>query len=157
VEDYDPPTKLGIVDMRRHTTRIVRLRKSYYARWPFWSPDGRHPAFIANGGNGPSYDVLPGGRTRLLARGVLGVGTRSHDWNRVVYVGRDRCLYVSASKGGRPRRLTTHPRGRLDSRAAWSWDDRWIAFTRSDARNYYSSLWIVRTDGTGLREVLRAG
>jgi hypothetical protein len=64
-------------------------------------------------------------------------------------------LYVSAADGRPPRRVTAW-RGAGDSPVAspaWAPDGNWIAFVRG--RGDRAAVWVVRSDGGGLRRVTR--
>jgi Tol biopolymer transport system component len=160
LEEYSGPTRFNVIDVRTGRTIRLALRHNFAVRWPFWSADGRRLAFMANGGNGPVYTMnARGGPAKLLARSKIAFGAWSHDWRKVAYGGRDWCcLYIYDRSSGRSLRATRPSPERFAGEAAWSADDRWIAFTRSRRRDgRHSSLYVVRANGTGLREVVAAG
>lgn len=63
-----------------------------------------------------------------------------------------RKLWVVNTSGGQPRRLTNDPAYR-DERPFFSADGRYILFARLDGENR-ASLWLVRPDGSGLKQVV---
>jgi Tol biopolymer transport system component len=159
VEEYSGPTRFNVIDVRSGRRTRLSLRRDFAERWPFWSADGRKLAFVANGGNGPVYAMsVRGGRAKMLPRSKIAFGVWSHDWRKVAYGGGGCCLYVYDRSSGRSLRLTRPGHLRFAGDASWSADDRWIAFTRSPRQDgRHSSLYVVRSDGTGLREVVAAG
>jgi Tol biopolymer transport system component len=60
-------------------------------------------------------------------------------------------LHLATAEGGRPRLLTEDQV--LDRHPRWSPDGRWIAFQSNRGGSY--SVWLVRADGQGLRELPR--
>jgi TolB protein len=99
-----------------------------------------------------------GGATRVLSRlpgaAFEGSPAYSPDGGRIAYTCANFELCVMNAAGGDPVRLTTNdwPRElRYDTRPAWSPDATKIAFVRTVAGQ--DSIWIVRADGSGLREL----
>jgi Tol biopolymer transport system component len=130
----------------------------------------------------PGYDIFAadadGGRlTRLTSHeGYDAEGAVSPDGRRIVFTslrGGDLDLYTMDAGGGDVRRLTDAPG--YDGGAFFSWDGRSIVFRaarpetagelaeyrallgRSLVRPSRLELYVMRADGTGLRQVTRAG
>jgi TolB protein len=59
-------------------------------------------------------------------------------------------IYVAGTKGGEARQLTDSP----STLPRWSPDGQWIAFSRSRG---YDGIWVIRTDGSGLRRLSETG
>jgi Tol biopolymer transport system component len=94
---------------------------------PAWSPNGKVLAFEADAGNQPA-----------------GAG---------IYL-------MDAATGTVLSRVTKNPFGSFDSEARWSPDGQWIAFIRNKKflRNtQVKTLFVVRPDGTGLRQLTTWG
>ncbi|MGQ9712332.1 MAG: TolB family protein [Desulfotomaculales bacterium] len=96
---------------------------------PAFSPDGKLLVYSA----GPAGK---GGEIEAELRSLLG----------------SRKLWAVDTNGGKPRRLTNDPSYR-DERPLFSADGRYIFFARLD-KERRTSLWLVRPDGSGLRQVV---
>ncbi len=158
VETNRAPQRLVIIGSRTGARKVIKLGRKYYFRLPFWSRDGKRIGFLADGGSGPAY-VIPktGGKPRVLERKALPGASWSHDWKNVAFTERKGELFVADHPYRKARRLTRPGSGQIDTQPAWSSDDKWIAFVRSKTDGSHSSLFIVRSNGSGLRQVLRAG
>ncbi|MED5508128.1 MAG: PDZ domain-containing protein, partial [Planctomycetota bacterium] len=75
----------------------------------------------------------------------------SPDGEQVVFSWRGD-LWLVPTEGGEAKRLTVHPG--IDSRSDWSPDGTEIAF-ESD-RDGYRNIWVVRADGSGVRQVVQS-
>jgi dipeptidyl aminopeptidase/acylaminoacyl peptidase len=121
---------------RRDGTGAIRLTRSSFNEYqPAWSPDGRR--FV--------YE-------RTDCEGVVACGGQG-------YWGSPRTLWIADADGSYQHPLTRHSpaqtrRHVLDLSPSWSPDGRDIAFCRiGEPVASASSLWIVGSDGRGLRQV----
>jgi dipeptidyl aminopeptidase/acylaminoacyl peptidase len=143
--------------------------------WPRWSPNGRSVAGAREVGG--SFQVfvlrLGGGRARRLRTSVsMKFPSWSPDGRRIVAMG-ERCeplgfncgedfvtgLWVIDVATGAAREIL-YLDGESVGTPAWSPDGRWIAFTRQAPTTGLgalppgsSQLWLVRPDGSGLRQL----
>lgn len=132
-----------------------------------WWPGGA----IAVCGDDPAYrgttlfvlDPASGG-TRHIASAGCDELDRSPDGTALVYGGVENpdgmlALRIVGVDGTGDRALTTPPVGHApiegDSQPAWSPDGQWIAFHRGTSGA--EGVYLVRTDGTGLRRVASGG
>lgn len=147
---------------------------------PVWSPDGRRIAFVSTRDRGtPQLFVMrpDGGGMRQLSRAEADIGRAggrggvtvepsgvllrpgmlhpvwSPDGSRIAYVTRvgraEQQIMIVSPEGRDPRRLST------GYAPAWSPDGTRIAFVV--ARVGDSQLYVMRTDGTGLRRLTSSG
>jgi len=121
-----------------------------------WSPDGRRLVFVTRSA---SFDLAvadaDGSNRRVLGVTDLGVNATSKPaWSpqgdRLAFVGRQG-LYVVGSNGSGARRIASVGRG---GGASWSPSGERIVF---DCATETAALCMVRSDGTGLREVTPRG
>ena len=81
---------------------------------------------------------------------------RTPEWSadgRFVVHGKTESLVVSPAEGGEARRIATPGTGE-NSSATWSPNGRWIAFTGfQDVTHPETDLYVVRADGSGLRQL----
>jgi Tol biopolymer transport system component len=142
---------------------------------PAPSPDGRLIVFADNYGYGSDQDIPDTlkamtalGRPAQLAFRLpaspygytlsVDAAAWAPDGHRLAYVVNDYTgapgdvsrsgMFVSSSTGSPPRRL--EPEGYSP---AWSPDGNWISFTRPDAGGVMQDIWLVRSDGEGLRQL----
>ncbi len=130
---------------------------------PAPSPDGRIIAYESIGECDRGYDasieaVNGSGLEVSLTPFAVGAGfdpAWSSDGRRLAFAsvssldfGTGTGIGVAAADGKKPRRLY---RGGPASGPAWSPDGRWLAFSTD------GNVWLVRSDGSGLRRVLRTG
>ena len=137
---------------------------------PAWSPDGTKIAFVRS--RGGTVDVYvanaDGTRTQRLARGVRLTGDPSSDqgplpqpaWSpdgrRIAFIS-DRSgtndLWMMDADGSDQRRLTRN--SATESGPVWSPDGRRIAFARRAGEHWSNNddLYVIRSDGTGLRNL----
>jgi Tol biopolymer transport system component len=84
----------------------------------------------------------------------------SRDGTRVVYqqTQNDSPLYIVDADGSDPRLLCAGTSEWLPSRADWSWSPETIAFGGARTTGpYYSTLWLIDSDGSNLRELAMGG
>ncbi len=121
---------------------------------PAWSPDGESIAFSSRRGGGEDIYVMDadGANVRQLTFGMGAIlPSWTPDGSQIVFTGvapgevSNLDLWIVATDGGEPRRLTTDPG--VDNHPDWSPDGSKIVFT-SD-RNLYFNLYTIDADGTG--------
>jgi Tol biopolymer transport system component len=144
---------------RFYVTRIERFQEQEFELSgsffnPTWSPDGRRFVVIANAPGGRvflQYELATGAVSTYLNHPLLKNGTPhghfSPDGARFLFDGfgapgeslglhvfdGSSVTKIPGTEGGRPGR--------------WSPNGKWIAFKRGD------SIWLIRPDGTGLRQL----
>ncbi|MDP9176142.1 MAG: protein kinase [Gemmatimonadota bacterium] len=137
--------------------RAIALTDSTSAAyWPRWKPDGS-AIFYASGGQSHVVPALGGiptavpGLDRLTGCALSNVGDRVACTSEV-----DGSLVIARSTGENPRPVPQTTEAIGVSGAAWSPDDKLIAFVRSGLPFLLgenigniapSSIWVVRTDG----------
>ncbi|HZG37030.1 MAG TPA: hypothetical protein VEY87_14445 [Gaiellaceae bacterium] len=152
---------------RRTVPLPDRWRGSRYGALTF-SPDGRRLAFSRTWGDGRAGTLrnelavvgLDGSRARSLARNPEPFGSRydptfTPDGTRISFPSADGSLALVPAAGGPVTRLTQPPKrvsDWRDERPIYSADGRWVAFTRSRGGGP-SEVFVVRADGTGLRQL----
>ncbi|HKS97709.1 MAG TPA: protein kinase, partial [Terriglobia bacterium] len=116
------------------------------------SPDGSKLLVMAPGNDGPLW-ALPviGGSAQRLDGAIGHDASWSHDGQKLAYA-KDNDLYLAKADGSDPRKLVSLS-GPADY-LAWSPADRRIRFTIERGVSPPASLWEVRADGTGLRQLL---
>jgi TolB protein len=158
--------------MRADGTRVRRLA---HDRWcynnPAWSPDGRRMAFQRFRGTG----VVS--KFSIWSMNVNGTGLRrltdeddnspawSPDGTTIAFERDPGHIWLMDADGSNQRPLTTPPDGAPvpDSGPDWSPNGSWIAFTRehephegrSGGTRYREDIYVIRTDGTGLKRLTR--
>jgi Tol biopolymer transport system component len=139
---------------------------------PRWAPDGRI-LFGSNRAGGPDdwhvFAVAAAGAEPVeLTGGDDGIEYNpvlSPDGSTLAYAKavttpdgpdpfRDAGLFVSDADGSNERQLTTTPAGAVDEWPDISPDGQWVAFNRAHAAE--GGLYVIRLDGTGLRQVIQA-
>jgi TolB protein len=146
-------------DARRVTHGSIDLE-------PSWAPNGRTIAFVrVDPGTyqGGIWLVRPDGSglRRILSRlKNISDPVWSPDGSRLL-VHDSHAIYTVRLDGSRRRelvRLSVDARGAVeDPQPAWSPDGHWIAFCQLRSKGVEGSdIWIVRSDGTGLRRVTRS-
>jgi Tol biopolymer transport system component len=152
---------VAIVSLDGHVRQAIRGAGGYVGPVA-WSPDDRRIAFVAYHPVGQTHEGdlvvadLDGRHRRVLAHHAYGQPDWSRDGSTVFYKQAPhhsydaRALWAVPSRGGRPRRLATEVQ--TESRVLTSPDGAWVLVLRSftDRR---TGLWVVRTDGGGLRRV----
>ncbi len=80
----------------------------------------------------------------------------SRDGSEVVYqIGND--LLIIGSNGGTPRLLLAGTETLVPSRADWSWSPCTIAFGGQNPKDNVSTIWLIESDGTNLRQLPNHG
>ncbi len=124
-----------------------RLAGNVLARTPEWSPDGRRIAF-----EGPGISVVNADgsfRLRLARNG------RTPAWSpdgRTIAVFSGSRIYLMNADGSKHRPLTNLQPGRMPN-LAWSPDGRKLAFLHSSCGQYCFNLYVMNSDGGGLRNL----
>ena len=140
-----------------------------------WAPDSRHLFFISayespdrnspevlNGTTRPLayvyvFDTQTGGMNRLPGSGKNCSASWSPDGTRLAVgfgIGENCGIHLISPDGGRTERLTDGTT--IDFRPAWSPDGRaiaYVAYTKSDADDKDSGVFVIAADGTGKRRV----
>src|SRR5437764_1639933 len=146
VGDY---TQAIVVQPLRGTRRVIGYGDVYGLAW---SPDGRWIAYSREEGDNletPLWLVRPDGTgPRRVAR-AAGAFAWSPD-GRPLALGSGRCLVV-VGVDGRGQRIALH--GLSPEGVIWLPGSRWLAL----AAGFPQQIWIVRSDGNGLRRVTAAG
>ncbi len=129
-------------------------------RDPAWSPDGRWIAWLSDADG--EYDLHLAqsdgkGETRKLTD--LGPGFRfmrgwSPDSKYIAFGDNAGRLSICAVESGAVTEIDQDPSGR-PSGAAWSYDSRWIAYTR-DGENEQAAIWVYEV-ASGARHQLTSG
>lgn len=171
---YNSGLQLHVMRPDGSRDRIVTARVE--AEYPSWAPDGRRLAFMSARpnahGNNPNYDIyvvsLDGSGLRRLTGwpGEEGWPAWSPDGRWIAFttthddVGQSEIggpytdIWLMHPDGTGKRRLV---RGMLGTLPAWSPDGRTIVFTGSPLDRERRRLWVIRPDGSGLRELPIAG
>ena len=121
---------------------------------PAWSPDGRTLAFesVRNGTTGVYVVNADGGGQRRLARNGHAPAW-SPDGRTIAFFGGPN-IYLMNADGSEHRRLTKPVVGGRQRSLAWSPDGRNLAFlSQSGCGDFCFSLYVVGSDGSGLRNV----
>lgn len=135
---------------------------------PSWSPDGTRVAFLRGIYGGPKdrsrislYVARTDGRglKRLVSCGGCGSGLAwSPDGKRIAF-GRDdglhpqSSLWIVASAGGKPHRLTECSGTCADTEPVWSPTGNLLAFQRTRAELAPPTLYTIRADGSQLTRI----
>ncbi len=125
------------------------LRRVTDGRWhgsADWSPDGQR--LVSDADAGVIELGVDGSDRRVLLEGDYGEPSWSPDGNALVLTGQGLGL---AAEGQPPVELLDTP---VPFSPEWSPDGDWIAFT--DGENE-ADVWVVRPDGTGLRQLTTVG
>jgi Tol biopolymer transport system component len=127
---------------------------------PAWSPDGKQIAFTRYvGGISPGEVFVMKsngtGRHRLLARNYESQAPEwSPDGRRIAFLGyRDYGLYVVRANGGNVKRLAGAVSSKDTAQPRWSPDGRLLLFERENKARDRDETYIVRDDGSGLRQL----
>jgi Tol biopolymer transport system component len=100
-------------------------------------------------GGAPTRATFPGFPLDALPRW-------SPDGKQAAFVPPSGGLYVSNADGSKRRRLASGP-AKTFGGASWSPDGKQIVFTRVSPDLMAAQLWIINTDGTGLRAIPLSG
>jgi Tol biopolymer transport system component len=135
--------------------------------YPTFSPDGTQIAYCIDRGKGFEIFVkqlAPGGKeTQITSDGNQNMEPAwSPDGSLIAYYSNtQRGIWLIPAQGGTPRKLTD-----FGSHPAWSRDSQWIAFHSASMDDYLgdsydvtsaSTIWVVRADGSGARQVTHPG
>lgn len=143
--------------------RLTRLTYGIAAWSPAWSPDGSLIAF-AHAGEGIGLVTTSGRVLRRIGHQSAARPTWSPDGTKVAFLASYRPPLAAAEvkivgrdgRGERPATRTPRSLRRIgdDVSASWSPDGRWLAFEyHGQRRSPRSGVYIVRSDGTGLRQL----
>ena len=131
----------------------VRVERAVNAQWPFWSPDGRHLGYFADGRIRRS--PVSGGPPSEVAAAVAFGGT----WNArdEILFGTDRGIMRVAAGGGTPQRVTA-----VDSSAgdfshrfpSFLPDGRRFVFVAIGTTSERSGVFVGSLDGGEPRQIL---
>ena len=151
-----------LTDRRRLSVERIRimLRTGHPPIWPRWSPNGRFIAAVREVGGSSQVFVIrrSSGRARRLRASVpMKFPSWSPDGRRIVAQG-PRGLWVINVATGAAREILSFDTDNVLT-PAWSPNGRWIAFDREPRTRgpndplAVSQLWLVRPDGSGLRQL----
>jgi WD40 repeat protein len=132
-----------------------------YCSSPSFSPDGtRVICFSREEPEFPVYDVETGTQVNTIYHGKEGavLPAWSPDGMEIAFSildeNRNTSIWKVNVEGGDPIPLVTN--GRENYAPSWSPDGEWIAF-QSTLTSEYSEVWIMRRDGTGLKQITFSG
>ena len=131
--------------------------------FPSWSPDGSRLVFVSNRDGDDELYVMraDGSQLRQLThnKAVDTTPAWSPDGRSIAFAsnqaGGEHKLYVVRASGGTPRRLLGGRRTVFDIAPAWSPNGKLIAFASNRAGYFNSDIWVVGSDGRGLRRLTR--
>ncbi len=153
---------IAVISLGGGEPRVI-ASEPYDESSPRWSPDGSKIAFLADHGDGQDVFWVPptgGAAPRITSTGfryldrftalrVLGSQPWSRDGRSLVFSRLEQdqsaALYRVELATGEETRLTAPPPGVLDFRAAWSPDDKRIAFHREAQGT--ARIFVVPADG----------
>jgi Tol biopolymer transport system component len=134
----------------------VFLRRQGEESLPSWSPDGKTLYFATDDGDGGSYLVDPDGTNlRRIPGAGIGAARWSPDGSWLITTGSDgKGIAVIAERVDGTERHSLTPGVTLvgSSAPSWSRDGR-LAFTRTNAADDSTNIWIANADGTGLSQL----
>jgi Tol biopolymer transport system component len=145
--------------------RLTRLTYGAAAWSPAWSPDGSLIAFVDAAG-GISLVTTSGRLLRRLGNQSAELPTWSPDGTKLAFLARYHPVVAAAEvrivgRDGRGERAGTRMlrswrRFGNDMGVSWSPDGRWLVFEyHGQDRSPRNGIYIVRSDGTGLRQLTR--
>ncbi len=129
---------------------------------PAWSPDGNRIAFVDGSTQALGiYDFFSDSR-RNFADGSGETASWSPDSTRLVYgavtiEASGPRLFLRQVDLAQDTWLDLTDGNVADHSPAWSPDGNWIAFVRRAQQGPGSSIWVMRADGSELREITRPG
>jgi Tol biopolymer transport system component len=144
-----------------HVRRLTHDRSCYLN--PTWAPGGKRIAFDVWGGPATAgiWTMNLDGSDRRLLTDKGASPAWSPDGSAIVFRSKSpEAIWLMDADGSNLRQLTTptdRPRARDDSdiEPAWSFNGKWIAFSRQHpvARDWQRDIFVVRSDGNGLRQL----
>lgn len=152
------PSNGAIFVMGADGSALTRLTSGAFTDVePAWSPDGSRIAFQRNGGI-TVMNADGSGQRALTPSGCDFYPTWSPDGAKIAFAScraGTQQVFVMNADGSGIRQITSDPEG--DYFPRWSPDGAAIAFEHSSMYGQRSSVYVIRPDGTGLRQVAVLG
>jgi hypothetical protein len=126
---FGPDGGLWLTPVGRGSMRLLLAQGEFNDY--FWAPDGSRIAYIASDGSLSTLDIVSGKRARL-SDGHVGEMSWSPDSEHILFT-RNQHLWLSATRGGAPTRLTEWSPAAEDNLAQllWTTDGRFAAYQMS--------------------------
>lgn len=145
------------------STDLRQLTHDNSFNWtPRWSPDGRRLLFettrneLPGGGEGGGQrdiyvmDADGNNLVNLTPNSYGHHASWSPDGKQIAYMNNGSIFIMNSD--GSSKKDVSHGKVR-DSEPAWSPDGQWIAFTRTPKNSRTMDIWIMKSDGTGQRQI----
>lgn len=152
----------AVFTVKADGTELKQLTHSGYTdAWVSWHPNGEIIAFSSNRPpHNPNYQTyvinVDGTGERQLTSWPN--RTQRPAWSpdgKSMAVGSNRDgqweIYIDSADGKTQRRLTNSDVVKLEP--AWSPDGKWVAFSGEHDGGQHYTIWVVRSDGKGLRQL----